>query len=140
MLAFLVRRVLISVIVLFFVTLIGFSITHLLPGDPVTSILGETGSPQARVRVREELNGLYVAMTRAKDHLHMIVPQRFFAHQQRMNGDRHMYAQRTRFIPDAMLDHFERCAWPPAVHESSSRASSPPKPVDLGARLKQMWR
>ena len=56
MAAFIVRRLLISVVVLFFVTLIGFSITHLLPGDPVTSILGETASPDARVRVREELN------------------------------------------------------------------------------------
>ncbi|HZQ38719.1 MAG TPA: ABC transporter permease [Dehalococcoidia bacterium] len=56
MAAFVVRRLLISVVVLFFVTLIGFSITHVLPGDPVTSILGETASPQARVRVRQELN------------------------------------------------------------------------------------
>jgi hypothetical protein len=39
-------------------------------------------------------------MTRAKDHLHLIVPQRFYAHQQRNNGYRHMYALRTRFIPD----------------------------------------
>jgi peptide/nickel transport system permease protein len=53
---FVVRRVLLSMVVLFFVTLIGFSITHLLPGDPVTSILGETASPDARVRVRQELN------------------------------------------------------------------------------------
>ena len=90
--------------------------------------------------IEEERRLLYVAMTRAKDHLHMVVPQRFFAHQQRMNGDRHMYAQRTRFIPDTILDHFEQCAWPPAVHESSSSATSSPKPVDLGARLKQMWR
>src|SRR4051812_37204022 len=56
MVAFVIRRLLISVLVLFFVTLIGFSITHLLPGDPVTSILGETASPQARLRVRQELN------------------------------------------------------------------------------------
>ncbi len=90
--------------------------------------------------IEEERRLLYVAMTRAEDYLHMIVPQRFFAHQQRMNGDRHKYAQRTRFIPDAMLDHFERCTWPPAVHESGSRSTWPLKPVDLGARLKQMWR
>src|SRR5262249_4460675 len=90
--------------------------------------------------IEEERRLLYVAMTRAEDYLHMIVPQRFFVYQQRGSGDRHMYAQRTRFIPDAMLDHFERCAWPPAAHESSSRATSPPNPVDLGARLKQMWR
>jgi DNA helicase II / ATP-dependent DNA helicase PcrA len=90
--------------------------------------------------IEEERRLLYVAMTRAKDHLHMVIPQRFFAHQQRMNGDRHMYAQRTRFIPDTMLDHFEQCAWPPAVIESSSRATASPKAVDLRARLKQMWR
>jgi peptide/nickel transport system permease protein len=56
MIPFLVRRLLSSVVVLFIVTLIGFGITHLLPGDPVTSILGETASQEARVRMREELN------------------------------------------------------------------------------------
>jgi len=56
MLAFVIRRLMISAVVLFFVTLIGFSITHLLPGAPVTAILGETSSPEARVRVRQELN------------------------------------------------------------------------------------
>src|SRR6516164_5922826 len=37
--------------------------------------------------IEEERRLLYVAMTRAEDYLHLIVPQRFFAHQQRMNGD-----------------------------------------------------
>ena len=90
--------------------------------------------------IEEERRLLYVAMTRAKDHLHMIVPQRFFAHQRRMTGDRHMYAQRTRFIPDTILDHFEQRAWPPATIESSSGATASPKTVDVRARLKQMWR
>ena len=48
-------------------------------------------------------------MTRAKDHLHIIVPQRFYAHQQRSNGDRHVYAIRTRFIPDTISEHLEQC-------------------------------
>jgi hypothetical protein len=51
--------------------------------------------------IEEERRLLYVAMTRAKDHLHLIVPQRFFARQQHGGGDRHMYASRTRFIPCA---------------------------------------
>jgi ATP-dependent exoDNAse (exonuclease V) beta subunit len=34
----------------------------------------------------------YVAMTRAKDHLHLIVPQRFYSHQQQNRGSHHMYA------------------------------------------------
>jgi DNA helicase-2/ATP-dependent DNA helicase PcrA len=62
--------------------------------------------------IEEERRLLYVAMTRAKDHLHLILPQRFFAHQQKSNGDRHIYASRTRFIPAAILDRFESCAWP----------------------------
>ena len=57
--------------------------------------------------IEEERRLLYVAMTRAKDHLHLIVPQRFFVHGQRSNGDRHLYASRTRFIPSALLGHFE---------------------------------
>jgi len=90
--------------------------------------------------IEEERRLLYVAMTRAKDHLHLIIPQRFYAHQQRSNGDRHMYALRTRFIPDAITDHFEQCAWPISNREGNSTAVAPLKTVPIGARLKQMWR
>ena len=61
--------------------------------------------------IEEERRLLYVAITRAKDHLHLMVPQRFFAHNQRA-GDRHIYAQRTRFIPDTILELFECRSWP----------------------------
>ncbi|MGA8649787.1 MAG: ATP-dependent helicase, partial [Xanthobacteraceae bacterium] len=72
-------------------------------------------STGTKAEIEEERRLLYVAMTRAKDHLHLIVPQRFFVHGQRSNGDRHLYASRTRFIPEALLDKFERCAWPRAA-------------------------
>jgi DNA helicase-2/ATP-dependent DNA helicase PcrA len=90
--------------------------------------------------IEEERRLLYVAMTRAKDHLHMILPQRFFAHQQRGNGDRHMYAPRTRFVPNGILHNFEQCAWPPAVGDSSSSSITSPNTVDVRKRLSQMWR
>jgi DNA helicase-2/ATP-dependent DNA helicase PcrA len=77
-------------------------------------------------------------MTRARDHLHLLVPQRFFAHQQRNNGDRHMYAARTRFIPVAILDRFASCAWPPAT-AAAAGTSSQREAVDIGARLRKMW-
>ena len=51
--------------------------------------------------IEEERRLLYVAMTRAKDDLHLVVPQRFFTHGQHAQGDRHVYASRTRFIPQA---------------------------------------
>jgi DNA helicase II / ATP-dependent DNA helicase PcrA len=90
--------------------------------------------------IEEERRLLYVAMTRAKDHLHIIVPQRFYAHQQHGNGDRHMYAVRTRFIPDTIAKHFTQCAWPRAVREKGLRPNAPIKPADIAARVKNRWR
>jgi DNA helicase II / ATP-dependent DNA helicase PcrA len=89
--------------------------------------------------IEEERRLLYVAMTRAKDHLHMVVPQRFFVQQQRKNADRHMYAVRTRFVPNGIVAHFEQCAWP-APASVPGRAKASQKPVDIGARLRGMWR
>ena len=90
--------------------------------------------------IDEERRLLYVAMTRARDHLHLIVPQRFFVHQQSSRGDRHMYAARTRFIPAAILNLFNACAWPVAASSGGSAAKPLGAPVDIGARLKNMWR
>jgi DNA helicase II / ATP-dependent DNA helicase PcrA len=90
--------------------------------------------------IEEERRLLYVAMTRAKDHLSLIVPQRFYAHQQRGDGDRHMYAVRSRFIPDSITEHFERCAWPRAAREVGSTVKAPTKAVDIAARVKHRWR
>ncbi|WP_312183686.1 ATP-dependent helicase, partial [Massilia timonae] len=61
--------------------------------------------------IEEERRLLYVAMTRARENLHLVVPNRFFIKQQSSMGDRHVYATRTRFITPVMLKHFEECAW-----------------------------
>jgi DNA helicase II / ATP-dependent DNA helicase PcrA len=90
--------------------------------------------------IEEERRLLYVAMTRAKDHLHLVVPQRFFAQQQRSNGDRHMYAVRSRFIPDSIIGHFDPCAWPGAARPAPAAGKATSKPVDIGARLRAKWR
>jgi DNA helicase-2/ATP-dependent DNA helicase PcrA len=95
-----------------------------------------TGS---KAEIEEERRLLYVAMTRAKDHLHLVVPQRFYAHQQRAGGDRHMYAARTRFIPAALLNRFESSAWPAAASVTTAATSPKREPVDIGARLRRMW-
>jgi DNA helicase-2/ATP-dependent DNA helicase PcrA len=61
--------------------------------------------------IEEERRLLYVAMTRAKEQLHLVVPNRFFIKQQAQMGDRHVYAARTRFITPSMLKHYEECVW-----------------------------
>jgi DNA helicase II / ATP-dependent DNA helicase PcrA len=100
----------------------------------IPSDLG-TGS---RAEIEEERRLLYVAMTRAKDHLDLIMPQRFFAHQQKSNGDRHMYAARTRFITASILHRFENCAWPGADTKPSGRRPTG-EAVDIAMRLRRMW-
>ncbi|MEZ0170724.1 ATP-dependent helicase [Microvirga sp. TS319] len=91
--------------------------------------------------IEEERRLLYVAMTRAKDHLHLLVPQRFFTHQQAATGDRHVYAARTRFIPSALLKLFERVSWPVAVPDPTAASTTTRNVrVDLGAKMRGMWR
>ena len=96
-----------------------------------------TGSAE---EIEEERRLLYVAMTRAKDQLMLLVPQRFYVHQQARRGDKHLYASRTRFIPAALAGHFEMRSW-----LGSGRGAQPGAPrttatVDIGARMRQMWR
>jgi DNA helicase-2/ATP-dependent DNA helicase PcrA len=90
--------------------------------------------------IEEERRLLYVAMTRAKDDLHLIVPQRFFVHGQHAQGDRHLYASRTRFIPESLLGLFERTAWPVLPAGAASRPAGQRPKVDIGARMRGMWR
>src|ERR1700730_3311096 len=90
--------------------------------------------------LEEERRLLYVAMTRAKDDLHLVVPQRFFTHGQHSQGDRHVYASRTRFIPEKLLALFERTNWPVASPGAAARGPSQGPRIDIGARMRGMWR
>jgi DNA helicase-2/ATP-dependent DNA helicase PcrA len=91
--------------------------------------------------VEEERRLLYVAMTRAKDQLDIIVPQRFYVHQQPGRGDRHVYTGRTRFIPDSILPLFEVQTWPGAAFAGpQKRQLSPERQIDIGARMRALWR
>lgn len=92
-----------------------------------------------QAEVEEERRLLYVAMTRAKDDLHLILPQRFFVHGQQKYGDRHVYASRTRFIPKSLLGLFEKTTWPLAVPAAPSPSPAAPR-IDVAAQLKSMWR
>jgi DNA helicase II / ATP-dependent DNA helicase PcrA len=89
--------------------------------------------------LEEERRLLYVAMTRAKDELHLIVPQRFYVTQQTRSGDRHLYAQRTRFIPRAMTNLFEDFFWPRLQPPANETTPARPAMIDLNARMRGMW-
>jgi DNA helicase-2/ATP-dependent DNA helicase PcrA len=64
-----------------------------------------TGSPEG---IDEERRLFYVALTRAREHLHIYAPLRYHHGGAQGRGDRHSYAPRTRFLPpelDHLLDH-----------------------------------
>jgi DNA helicase-2/ATP-dependent DNA helicase PcrA len=94
-----------------------------IPSDMATGSLEE---------IEEERRLLYVAMTRAKEHLHLVVPNKFFIKQQAQMGDRHVYAQRTRFISPAMLKHFEETVWFNA--DTAKTAKTMPESVRMMVR------
>ena len=90
--------------------------------------------------IEEERRLLYVAMTRAKDDLHLLVPQRFFTGGQSARGDRHLYASRTRFISDSVLSPFDMTSWPPVATGAPPRTGTLGARINVGAHLRGMWR
>ena len=95
-----------------------------------------TGSAQ---QIEEERRLLYVAMTRAKDQLDILTPQRFYVTQQAGLGDRYVYGSRTRFITNALLPRFEQVSWPAPAAGTGGTPQSRQIAVDLAARMRTMW-
>jgi peptide/nickel transport system permease protein len=55
MFSFIIRRIFSAVPVLFMVTVIVFSLMHIVPGDPVVQMLGEWAEPEAVEKLRKQL-------------------------------------------------------------------------------------
>lgn len=94
-------------------------------------------STGAQAQIEEERRLLYVAMTRAKDHLAVIAPQRFYVTQQTRQGDRHLYATLTRFIPGKVARHFEPIGPANEVRAPLPTLAGPA--LDVAAKLRRNW-
>ncbi|GAB3662135.1 ATP-dependent helicase [Ramlibacter alkalitolerans] len=90
--------------------------------------------------LEEERRLLYVAMTRAKEQLHLLVPQRFYVSQQSGGGDRHVYAGRSRFIAEGMAKHFEQVVWPEAAAAPSATVKPASPVMQVRDRARAAWR
>ncbi len=96
-----------------------------------------TGKAEA---VDEERRLLYVAMTRARDELHLIEPLRYYVTQQPRTGDRHVYGARSRFLDAAVLATLDRASWPAeAAAVVELAAPDAGVRVDVAGRLKALW-
>ncbi|MCC2674695.1 MAG: ATP-dependent helicase [Ramlibacter sp.] len=90
--------------------------------------------------IEEERRLLYVAMTRAREQLHLLVPQRFYVTQQSGGGDRHMYAGRTRFISEGMAARFEQVTWPEAIVVRPGIAQPQAPVMQVRSRARAAWK
>jgi DNA helicase-2/ATP-dependent DNA helicase PcrA len=86
--------------------------------------------------IEEERRLLYVALTRARDALHVSYPQRYYRRPRGLE-DPHSYSQRSRFLPDDVLEHFE------VVGPMIVPVADVPEPVtaaaDVDAFLAGLW-
>ena len=101
-----------------------------MPSDMATGSAAE---------IEEERRLLYVAMTRARDRLDLLVPQRFYVQQQSRYGDRHVYATLSRFIPPEVAARFDAVTTTPPGETLAPLTGPAPAPIDIAGRIRSRW-
>jgi DNA helicase-2/ATP-dependent DNA helicase PcrA len=94
-----------------------------------------TGKPDM---IEEERRLLYVAMTRARNELHLCAPLKYAVTQQAKDGDKHVYGAKSRFMTDKVLDCFQQTSFR-GVRGVDSLGSADIAQVDVAGQLKDMW-
>ena len=88
--------------------------------------------------IEEERRLFYVALTRAKNWLYVCYPLRYYWPGR---GDHHSFAQRTRFLPNSVIECFQQCVTDPlgadddAIDDMPSRTTS----RSVRRRTKDLW-
>ena len=99
-----------------------------MPSDMATGSAAE---------IEEERRLLYVALTRAKRHLAVMVPQRFHVTQQAKYGDRHLYGALTRFVPPAVAALFDLCG--PHAEPETATARPLSATINVAAQVRGLF-
>ena len=94
-----------------------------------------TGKP---AMIEEERRLLYVAMTRARNELHLCAPLKYMVTQQPKDGDAHVYGAKSRFMTDKVLETCERISLRNLRGVENLREGATAT-VDVAAQLKDMW-
>jgi len=94
-----------------------------------------TGKPEL---IEEERRLLYVAMTRARNELHLCAPLKYQVTNQAKAGDAHVYGAKSRFMTDKVLGFLEQTTYRSRSGIETLRAAEATT-VDVAAKLKEMW-
>ena len=95
-----------------------------------------TGKPEM---IEEERRLLYVAMTRAKQSLHLVSPLRYHVTQQRRDGDKHVYGARSRFMTERLMQTLQQEFHGRDEATSGRLAPRSNKKIDVAGQLREMW-
>jgi DNA helicase-2/ATP-dependent DNA helicase PcrA len=94
-----------------------------------------TGKPEM---IEEERRLLYVAMTRARNELHLCAPLKYSVTQQAKDGDAHVYGAKSRFMSDKVLAFFDKTTFRSQRGVETLRDTDSAT-VNVAAQLKEMW-
>jgi DNA helicase-2/ATP-dependent DNA helicase PcrA len=89
--------------------------------------------------IEEERRLLYVAMTRARNDLTLVIPMKFPVTSQPRRSDAHVYGARSRFLSDKVRKCFDETSFQAANLGEATLAEEAQSSIDVTARLKEMW-
>ena len=90
--------------------------------------------------IEEERRLFYVALTRAKNDLILMAPQKFHLTNQPRHGDAHVYGGRSRFLTDRVLKTLDAAAFQGSSLGTGDVAlQAGESTLDITARMKDMW-
>ena len=95
-----------------------------------------TGKPEL---LEEERRLLYVAMTRARDALHLVTPLKYYVTQQPRLGDAHVYGATSRFLTPRVRATLESRGPREGFDSVAAAHASHVPPIDLAARMRAFW-
>ena len=96
-------------------------------------------STGSREELEEERRLFYVALTRAREHLHIYAPLRYHHGGPFGRGDKHSYGQRTRFLPPSVEPLLEHRAVRARREDQALPALSASLPSAVDDSLKGLW-
>ncbi|WP_286265859.1 ATP-dependent helicase [Thalassotalea atypica] len=89
--------------------------------------------------IEEERRLLNVAITRAKDELHLLQPMKYWVPEQQNWGDKHVYGGKSRFITDKLANLLTHTYYPKRHHEEKEKATAKTALTDIRKTVLGMW-
>lgn len=89
--------------------------------------------------IEEERRLLYVAMTRAKEQLHLMQPLKYWVPQQQKHGDKHVFGSKSRFLTESVCEHLEAISYPMVKPTVKAQASGQKALADIRKTILNNW-